>query len=133
MNSTVYDISRSLDTTVYLDFQKAFDKVPYNKLMFNFKHHGIAGNLHSWIENWLSNRKHRVVINGSALNWAPVTSSVPQGSVLVPVLFIIYLNNIDIRLNNFIAKFVGDTKIGNLVISDRDKQRFQEDLRKVSA
>ncbi len=76
-----------------------------------------------------------MVISGSTLDWAPVTSGIQQGSVLEPVLLLIYsyINDIDIQLNNFIAKFVDDTKIGNSVISDRDWQSLQEDLRKISA
>ncbi len=94
---------------------------------------GIVGNVHNWIEDWLNNRKQRVVINGSASDWGPVTSGVPQGSVLRPVLFIIYIKDIDLGLNNFIAKFADDTKIGNSVISDCDRQSLQEDLCKISA
>ncbi len=63
----------------------------------------------------------------------PVTRGVPHGSVLGPVLFITHLNNIIIGLNNFTAKFTDDTKIGNSVISDRDRQSLQEDLHKISA
>ncbi len=84
--------------------------------------------MHSWIEKWPSNRKQRVVVNGTALDWAPVTSGVPQDPVLGPVLFITYINNIDVGLNNIVAKFADDTKIENSVISDRDRQSLQEDL-----
>ncbi len=109
-------ITRSLDI-VYLDFQKAFDKVLHNELMFKLKQLLIDGNVHNWIENWLSYRKQRVVINDIAPDWAPVTSGVPQGSVLGPVLFIIYINDIDVGLNNYILKFANDTKIGNSIIN----------------
>ncbi len=101
--------------------------------MFKIKQLGIVGKVHNWIENWLKNRKQRMIISGSASDWAPVNSGVPQGSDLGPVLFIIYTHDIDLGLNNFIAKFADDTKIGTSVISDRDRQSLQEDLGKISA
>ncbi len=101
--------------------------------MFRVKQLCITGNVHSWIENCLNNRKQTVVINETALDWVPVTSGVPQGPVLGPVLFIIYINDIDVGLNNFIAKFADSTKVGNSVISRHDRQSPQDDLGKISA
>ncbi len=93
--------------------------------MFKVKQLGINGTVHNWIENWLSNRKQRVVINGTASDWAPVTSE-------VPLLFIIYINDINIGHNNFISKFDNDTKIGNTIITNHNRISLQEDMRKIS-
>ncbi len=101
--------------------------------MLKVKQLGIASNVHNWIENWLSNRKQRVVICGTASDWAPVTSDVPQGSVLGPVRFITYINDINVKFNNFIAKFADNAKIRNSIISYHDRQSLEDDLIKVSA
>ncbi len=100
--------------------------------MFKATQLEIDGTVHKWIENWLSNRKQMVVINDTASDWAPITSGVPQGSVLGPVLFIDYIDDIDVGLNNFISKFADDTKIGNSIITEHDRTSLQEDLRKIS-
>ncbi len=100
--------------------------------MFKVKQLRIDGMVRNWIENWLSNRKPRVVINGTVSDWAPVTSEVPQGSALGPVLFIVYINDIDVGLDNFISKFADDTKIDNSIITIHDIMSLQEDLRKIS-
>ena len=72
------DTGYSVDV-IYLDFAKAFDKVPHQRLLAKLSGHGISGKVHSWIGSWLSGRQQRVVLNGSASEWAPVISGVPQG------------------------------------------------------
>uniref|UniRef100_A0A0P4VVU6 Reverse transcriptase domain-containing protein n=1 Tax=Scylla olivacea TaxID=85551 RepID=A0A0P4VVU6_SCYOL len=111
-----YDETKAVDI-IYLDFQKAFDTVPHKRLISKVKAHGIAGNTLKWLRDWLSDRKQRVVINGKESEWHKVNSGVPQGSVLGPVLFIMYINDIDEGINCKISKFADDTKITSKVTS----------------
>ena len=127
---SIYDNSRAVDI-LYLDFQKAFDKVPHDKLMIKVRALGIIDEFADWIEDWLSGRKQRVVINGEESEWADVTSGVPQGSVLGPLLFIIYINDIDISLTSKLAKFADDIKLGINAADGTAVQELQADLNKV--
>ena len=95
---------------IYLDFSKAFDKVPVRRLLAKCEGLGIQGEVLSWITEWITGRQQRVVINGQASGWADITSGVVQGSVLGPCLFLIYINDIDgvvEHLNGFLSKFGG--------------------------
>ena len=126
-----YDETKAVDI-IYLDFQKAFDTVPHKRLISKVKAHGIAGNTLKWLGDWLSDRKQRVVINGKESDWHNVNSGVPQGSVLGPVLFIIYINDIDEGIRCKISKFADDTKITSKVISESQWQELQCDLNKLT-
>jgi hypothetical protein len=94
---------------------------------------GIQGKTADWIENWLKGRKQRVVINGQSSDWANVTSGVPQGSVLGPLLFLIYVNDIESSVNNTIAMFADDSKIGNSAQNEAERQSLQNDLDKLTS
>jgi len=113
---------------IYLDFAKAFDKVPHQRLLIKLRNIGIRGCLLKWIDAWLSNRRQRVGIRGRFSEWSNVVSGVPQGSVLGPILFLIFIDDIDDDLISYILKFADDTKVYNTVMNDADHQILQGDL-----
>ena len=108
---------------VYLDFKKAFDTVPHVRLKNKMEALGIKGQLLEWIVEWLRDRKQRVVLKGKQSKWEQVISGVPQGSVLGPLLFTIYINDIDEGIVNRILKFADDTKVVGRVTNVKDTLR----------
>ena len=87
---------------VYLDIKKAFDKVPHKRLLWKLEHIGLKGKLLKWMGDYLKDREMRTVIRDSYSSWSGVTSGVPQGSVLAPIMFQIYINDMQEGLNSYI-------------------------------
>ena len=94
-----------------LDYQKAFDKVPHQRLILKLKSHGMGNSIIKWIEQWLTDRKQRVVVDGEVSSWKSVLSGVPQGSVLGPILLLVYINDLEEGVTGSILKFADDTKL----------------------
>ena len=115
---------------LFLDFQKAFDKVPYGRLLLKVKAMGIGSLAANWIESWLSDRKQRVVINGKCSGWSEVSSGVPKGSVLWPILFVIFINDIEDGICGNILKFADDTKLFCKFGCDINGVQLRADIRK---
>lgn len=113
---------------IYLDFSKAFDKVPHLRLGRKLEGHGITGKCLQWIQNWLSARKQRVVVEGEFSDWKKVTSGVPQGSVLGPLLFLVYINDLDKGIIAKLSKFADDSKLLKSLKSAADANAIRNDL-----
>ena len=116
---------------IYLDFQKAFDKVPHQRLLLKLKSHGMGNSIINWIEQWLSDRRQRVVVDGEVSSWKPVLSGVPQVSVLGPILLLVYINDLEEVVTGNILKFADDTKLFRKTKEIWDKQKLQDDIDKL--
>jgi hypothetical protein len=114
---------------IYTDFSKAFDTVSHTLLIEKLCHVGFSGNLLNWFKSYLLGRYQRVVVDGAASRWIKVTSGVPQGSIIGPLMFLIYINDLpDILKHSNPLLFADDTKIYANVRSVDDCQLIQDDL-----
>ena len=114
-----------------LDFSKAFDKVPHQRLLMKLERYGIHGNLLSWMESFLTKRVQTVICEGATSPSSPVTSGVPQGSVLGPLLFLTYINDLPNGLTSIVKLFADDTLLYGVVVDDSDCDNLQDDLNKL--
>ena len=113
---------------VYLDFSKALDKVTHRRLIKKLENYGITGTLLNWIQDFLSNRKQRVVIKGESSDWTDVTSGIPQGSVLGPILFLVYINDLPGAIKGLMKIFADDAKVYYEIESIDTPQFMQDEL-----
>ena len=113
---------------IYLDYKKAFDSVPHQRLLHKIEGYGVSGNLLSWVTNFLDHRYQRVAVDGVHSKWCSVISGVPQGSVLGALLFIIYINDLSENINCSIKQYADDTKLYTTVKDNNDVLQFQHDL-----
>ena len=131
--NTINDLAKGLDNkqqidAVTLDFSKAFDKVPHHRLAMKLHHYGVRGNTLMWIKSFLANRSQQVVVDGESSKPAPVTSGVPQGTVLGPLLFLVYINDLPKEVNSTSRLFEDDCLLYRIIRSEADTIKLQEDL-----
>ena len=113
---------------IYLDYSKAFDTVPHLRLIEKLKGYGISGSLLMWLMNFLQGRSQMVVLNGIQSQWLEVTSGVPQRSVLGPLLFVLYINDIAEYIHCKLGVFADDTKIYSIINNMCNTMELQCDL-----
>jgi len=132
------DVLRDLNSdansdVIYLDFSKAFDKVDHRILLKKLHKYGIRGNLHRWLQSFLSDRTQHVVIDGVSSTKTKVVSGVPQGTVLGPLLFLLYVNDIFDAVKNALLKlFADDSKMQRIIHSLFDHELLQKDMESVT-
>ena len=113
------------------DFAKAFDSVPHDLLLAKLPIYGIQGNVLRWISGFLVHRKQRVVLDGMPSEWLPVDSGVPQGSVLGPLLFLLYINDISENISSTVRLFADDLIMYRTISNKYSQNEFQRDINKL--
>lgn len=123
----MFDRKQQVDVAV-LDFSKAFDTVPHDKLLDKLKFYGIHGNTHHWITSFLKLRQQSVVIEGISSDSVHVESGVPQGTVMGPLLFLLYINDLPRNVNSQVRLFADDCLLYRAIRGPDDQLQLQRDL-----
>ena len=122
-----------INCQIFCDISKAFDRVWHRGLLYKLKNYGINGNLLMCFEDYLNDRNQKILINGKSSSQKPVSADLPPGSVLGPLLFLIYINDISDDLTGLVRLFADDT---SLSYSSADKHQIElilnDDLQKLS-
>ena len=117
---------------MFLDISKAFDRVWHDGLLFKLKQNGVSGNLFQLIKSFLSGRFQRVLLNGQTSDWETIQAGVPQGSILGPLFFIIYINDLTNNLNSNVKLFADDTSLFSGICDPLETANvLNNDLRKI--
>ena len=129
----VDELSKSMQSgkqtdLILLDFSKAFDKVAHEKLLSKLHFYGIRGNILNWIKDFLDNRTQSVILNGTNSDNIAVSSGVPQGSVLGPILFLAYINDLPEQVRSRVRLFADDTAMYLALDKQADSEILQKDL-----
>ena len=114
---------------LFLDYQKAFDTVPHKRLLQQVNSFGIDDKALNWITAFLNDRRQRVRVKDNISTWKPVVSGIPQGSILGPILFTLFVNDIPSQLQSIIAMYADDTKLFASIISDNPTNTLISDLK----
>ena len=124
------DMGHTIDC-IYMDYAKAFDTVPHRQLIYKLSKYGINTKTMSWIKSFLSKRIQQVVVQGEKSSWKEVTSGIPQGSILGPLLFVVFINDLPEYVTSEAYLFADDTKIFREIHNEGDRVQLQKDLDKL--